>query len=158
MGKPDGGGSRPIALMVMFYRLWTKIRKPELTEWERMHAGVWDAARTGSSALRAAVLSLFQDELHVLLGDEATAILWGMEKFYDNIKLHKLTPEIRLCFYPIRIGFLGLLMHMAPRVLRGYNHHVICRLPTNAIIAGCTQSKYFAKVLIYQVIKCHLER
>ena len=49
-------------------------------------------------------------------------------------------------------------MHMAPRILRGYNHHVICKLPTNAIIAGCTQSTYFAKVLLFRVVKCHLER
>ena len=70
-------------MMAMFYRLWTKLRKPQISEWERLHAGSWDAAHAGSSALRAAVLSLFQDELHVLLGDHASAILWNMERFYD---------------------------------------------------------------------------
>ena len=97
MGKPDGTDTRPIALMPMIYRLWTKIRKPELSEWERLAAGEWDAARAGSSALRAACLSLFQDELHVLLGEHVSAMLWAMEKFYDNVLVQMLIPEIESC-------------------------------------------------------------
>ena len=38
MGKP-AGGVRPIALMPMIYRLWTKIRKVELSTWEDKHHG-----------------------------------------------------------------------------------------------------------------------
>ena len=37
MGKP-AGGVRPIALMAMIYRLWTKIRRPYIVQWERAHA------------------------------------------------------------------------------------------------------------------------
>ena len=33
MGKP-GVGTRPIALMPVIYRIWTKVRKPYLMEWE----------------------------------------------------------------------------------------------------------------------------
>ena len=33
IGKP-AGGTRPIALMAMIYRLWTKIRRPEIDAWE----------------------------------------------------------------------------------------------------------------------------
>ena len=51
MGKPNGG-VRPIALMATIYRLWTKIRRPHIVQWERAHAGPWDAAIKGSSALR----------------------------------------------------------------------------------------------------------
>ena len=38
MGKPNGG-VRPIALMAMIYRLWTKIRRPYIVQWESVHAG-----------------------------------------------------------------------------------------------------------------------
>eukprot|EP00973_Karenia_brevis_P080386 11152854-Karenia_brevis.AAC.1 len=62
MGRPQGG-TRPIALMPMLYRIWTKIRKPYIQKWERANAGPWDAAVEGSSALRAALVSMFGNEL-----------------------------------------------------------------------------------------------
>ena len=78
MGKP-AGGVRPIALMPMLYRLWTKIRKPYLAEWEELNKGPWDAAVKGSSALRADILSLFSDEVASLSEIEILEILWDME-------------------------------------------------------------------------------
>ena len=33
----------------------------------------------------------------MLLGDYATAILWDMEKFYDNIRLPALVTELQEC-------------------------------------------------------------
>eukprot|EP00973_Karenia_brevis_P074517 10355769-Karenia_brevis.AAC.1 len=62
MGKPLGG-TRPIALMPMLYRIWTKTRKPYIQRWERANAGPWDAAVAGSSAFRAALTSMFGNEL-----------------------------------------------------------------------------------------------
>ena len=40
MGKPDGGGVRPIALMPMLYRLWTKARMLTIREWEKQAHGM----------------------------------------------------------------------------------------------------------------------
>eukprot|EP00973_Karenia_brevis_P073066 10148155-Karenia_brevis.AAC.1 len=62
MGKPQGG-TRPIALMLMLYRIWTTIRKPYIPKWERANAGPWDAAVEGSSALRTALISMSGNEL-----------------------------------------------------------------------------------------------
>ena len=74
------------------------------------------------------------------------------EKFYDNIQIGKLIPEVRATGYPLRIATLGLMMHMAPRILRGYGHHVLCAaLPDNSIIAGCTQSTYLTKVMLLRI-------
>ena len=56
MGKPNGG-VRPIALMTMIYRLWSKIRGHEIRQWEDLHKGPWDAAIRGSSALRAILVN-----------------------------------------------------------------------------------------------------
>ena len=57
MGKL-AGGYRPIALMPMLYRLWTKIRRPHIGAWQSAWAGLWDAAVKGSSALKAAILGM----------------------------------------------------------------------------------------------------
>ena len=60
MGKP-AGGVRPIALMPMLYRLWTKVRRDESRLWDTAHTGPWDTAIRGSSAFRAAVMGAMFD-------------------------------------------------------------------------------------------------
>ena len=119
MGKPTGG-SRPIALMPMLYRLYTKIRRPQIIQWELAHQGPWDAAVKGSSALRAGLLSLLRDEMAVRLGKDTLVTLWDMEKFYDNIDIEILIQEAITLEYDISILSLGLQMHMAPRGLCCY--------------------------------------
>ncbi len=132
--------------MPMIYRLWTKIRKVYIDEWEALHRGPWDAAVKGSSALRAAVLSMFHDELATLSEEEVAKILWDMEKFYDNIHIGLLIKRAEDLGYPSLIIALGLQMHVAPRILRAHEHHTFCELPSNGIIAGCTQSNIFARI------------
>ena len=78
MGKPHGD-VRPIALMPMLYRLWTKIRNASIDEWGSLHHGPWDAAIRGSSALRAACIGAFFDEVHTLTGHQIASVLWDME-------------------------------------------------------------------------------
>ena len=67
MGKPRRG-SRPIALMPMLYRVWTRVRRKYIDDWEKGAAGGWDAAVKGSSALRASILSQMRDEIAVAKG------------------------------------------------------------------------------------------
>ena len=68
-----------------------KIRRPEIDAWESAWAGPWDAALKGSSALRAAILNLLQDELAVYRGRHTlTTTLWDEGKFYDNIDIVQL--------------------------------------------------------------------
>eukprot|EP00973_Karenia_brevis_P074008 10285524-Karenia_brevis.AAC.1 len=86
MGKPKGG-TRPIALMPMLYGIWTKIGKPYIQIWERANAGPWDAAVSGSSALRAALTSMFGNEIAYYKGEATLATLYDMEKCYDNISI-----------------------------------------------------------------------
>eukprot|EP00973_Karenia_brevis_P040255 5560678-Karenia_brevis.AAC.1 len=80
MGKPQGG-TRPIAPMPMLYRIWTKVRvrKPYIQKWERANAGPWDAAIEGSSALRAALTSMFGNELAFYKWDATLSTLCDME-------------------------------------------------------------------------------
>ena len=151
MGK-NNGGVRPIALMPMLYRLWSKIRRPQVREWEDKTAGPWDAAVRGSSALRAGVLGAFFDELHSLDGDKIAAMLWDMDKFYDSIDIAKLTRCARELGYPMMHLGLGLKMHMASRVLKVEDGYQFCKIPANGIIAGCLQSTYFAKALVHKVV------
>ena len=132
--------------MAMIYRLWTKIRRPYIVQWERAHAGPWDAAIKGSSALRAGILSALNDDIAVLLGDYTLSVLFDMEKFYDNIDILKLIELADEQQYPSLVLQLGLQMHMAPRGLRCYQHCPGQAQPNHGIIAGCTQSTTFGKI------------
>ena len=60
--------------MPMLYRIWTKARQQQIQQWDVKWQGPWDAAVKGSSALKAAVLTQFQDELHTRTGDEVGTI------------------------------------------------------------------------------------
>ena len=114
MGRP-AGGSRPIALMPVLYRLWTKIRRPRIVKWELSHQGPWDAAVKGSSALRAGLLSLLRDEMAIRLGLRSLVTLWDMGNFYDNIDICMLIAEAEALDYPTILLCLGVHRHMAPR-------------------------------------------
>ena len=79
--------------MNMLYRLWTKIRRPNILVWDSSHRGEWDAAVRGSSALRHAILGAFHDEVATLNGHDAASILWDLAKFYDTISIPKLVER-----------------------------------------------------------------
>ena len=84
-----------------------------------------------------------------------------MAKFYDNIDICILVKEAIGCGYPAVMLALGMQMHMALRGLKAYNTHPGYTVPSNGIIAGCTQSTYYAKVYLgkimdhYYLTWCH---
>ena len=55
--------------------------------------------------------------------------------------------------YPMDILILGLQLHMSPRGLKCYDHCPGVVLPRNGIIAGCSQSTTFARILLYKILK-----
>ena len=116
MGKP-AGGVRPIALMPMLHRLWTKVRRDEIRQWDLAHTGPWDAAIRGSSALKAAIMGAMFDEVNTLNGKAIGTVLWDMEHFYDNIDILKLSAKAMDVEYLIMVFTLGIQMHIAMHIL-----------------------------------------
>ena len=76
-----------------------------------------------------------------------------MENFYDNICIARLIHEAKRLGYTMLILRLGLMMHMAPRLLRTYSYIPGMVLPKNGIIAGCSQSTAFARILLHGVLQ-----
>ena len=93
------------------------------------------------------------DEINILNGKAVSTILWDMEKFYDNIDMLQLTQKAIEVDYPLMIFTLGLQMHLAPRALKAYECNAYANLPTNGIIAGCVQSNYLARVMLYSIMQ-----
>eukprot|EP00973_Karenia_brevis_P049028 6799867-Karenia_brevis.AAC.1 len=76
-----------------------------------------------------------------------------MEKSYDKIFISNLIQKATRLDYPPLVLKLGLQMHMACRSIRCYQCHPGVTTPTNGIIAGCTQSTTFAKILLHAIIQ-----
>eukprot|EP00973_Karenia_brevis_P064375 8944162-Karenia_brevis.AAC.1 len=76
-----------------------------------------------------------------------------MEKFYDKISIPTLVKEANRLAYPPLVLKLGLQMHMACRSIRCYQFHPGVTTPTNGIIAGCTQTTTFAKILLHAILQ-----
>ena len=69
IGKPTTPPTeRSITLTAGLYRLWCKIRRPQVLEWETGSACFWDRAVAGSCALRTAILREFRHEVVGELG------------------------------------------------------------------------------------------
>ena len=107
----------------------------------------------GFSALRAAIWGMLQDEVAVYIGRNTLTTLWDEEKFYDNIDIVQLMDKAEALEYPLCILVLGLQLHVSPRGLKCYKHCPGLVLPRNAIIAGCSQSTTFARILLFRMLK-----
>ena len=86
-------------------------------------------------------------------GPQTLTTLWDEEKFYDNIDIIQLMGKSTEVEYPLDILILGLQLHMSPRGLKFYEHCPGVVLPRNGIMAGCSQSTTFARILLYRMLK-----
>ena len=117
MGKPDGG-DRPIALLNMLYKVWTRARHVHEVGWEAEKAGFWDTAIKGSSALKAAAWRAFKDELATESGMVTATVLWDLTKFHDTIDLLRLVVSgVEMDYNTLALS-LNVQMYLAPKYLR----------------------------------------
>ena len=115
--KPDPASDRPIALLPILCRLWSRCRKPYFTEWCVQHAGWWDTAVHGNSALQAALRRCIQDEAYRALGIVTAGVYWDLEKFYDDVAILALISRaVKLGYHPMPLA-LAMQLYLSHRVL-----------------------------------------
>ena len=81
-----------------------------------------------------------------------------MEKFYDSFNIIKLIERSLEIEYPIEVLALGTQMHLSIRTLRAYECYEECDAPANGIIAGCLQSNYPARALLFAIMQRHYDK
>ena len=87
---------------------------------DAVHQGPWDVAVRGSSALRAAILSMFHEELANYSHEEVATILWDLTKNMTPLtSLSWQREPLTLNNYPVMVFALRIQMHMAPRTIKG---------------------------------------
>eukprot|EP00959_Pyramimonas_sp_CCMP1952_P258747 5408877-Pyramimonas_sp.AAC.1 len=77
--KPTGEGDRPITRTQSLYRVWSRLRKDPISQWEKSRAGFWGAAVKGSGLLRAALLRLARAEIASWMNCDLSLVLLGAE-------------------------------------------------------------------------------
>jgi hypothetical protein len=138
LGKPTVPPSeRPITLTSGLYRLWCKLRRPEVLEWETGAAGFWDKAVAGSSALQAALHRKLRHEVASELGACTGGVYWDMAKFYDTLKPDIVMERAMAMGFPLRTLVLRMMVHQAARSLRAGDSFSQLILPAKSILAGC---------------------
>jgi hypothetical protein len=150
--KP-GGGERTIGLTSGFYRLYMRIRKPAISKWEDEHAGHWDQAVRGSSALRAAILREVRNDLARWAGMHVATILWDCAKFFDSLEPWLIGPTAIRLGFPARVFYLGMLVHRGARFLRHSQCWALPVVPEKSILAGCVQSVPWTRLILYDLLQ-----
>jgi len=148
----EGGGDRPITLTASIYRVWSRLRKCHVQDFDQKKAGHWDAAIRGSSALRTTIMRELLNEGAVKNNMFVTQLGWDLAKFYDHIDPAKVAEKGLQLGYSAKIMYLGLLVHKAARVLVQDQACSLPRLPDKSVIAGCFQSVSWSRIYLYEVL------
>ena len=130
------------------FRAWSRSRRQVVQQWETDHVVIYDKARAGSSAFKAAAARALQLEIAQAVGKCAAALLWDVHKYFDSVNIAELSSRAQKASYPVLDLAMGLQMHVSPRVLQHQKH---CSQPTRvtqSILAGCSQAVPFTKAFL----------
>ena len=142
---------RPITLTSVLYRVWCRMRKPILDEWQRSlpPSMDYDRARPGATALHVALERLLRQETAKSLEKHGVTVLLDMSTFYDMQKLQQTAQDLN---YP------PLALEFAMQVYTGHKailaegelspwFHV-----TAGVAAGCPQAPLLAKTYLQPIL------
>ena len=85
---------------------------------------------------------------------EANRLFFVLEKFYDSLCLHKLIGLALERNFPKRLLDMAVQAHLSKRILRAGAMVVQSNQPTNGTLAGCSLGIRFARVVLYNILKC----
>jgi len=148
------GGERPIAAIVFLYRVWIRIRRPRITEWEAGHAHHWDTAVAGNSALRVALRRSLRRECAIADGKFLVGAFWDGEAFYDSLSVRDILVLGQEVNYPIHDLVMGSLVHLGPRYIKANQCFDIDPIVVfSSILAGCSQATSWTKIATFRILE-----
>ena len=152
--KPNGK-DRALGLLPWLVRLWAGARKAEATVWLEAADAPWDQAIKGSSALRAALLRSFADEMVLESGgaQHFVSCAWDFDGFYDRLQPCTILREALKWGYPPVILGLEMLTHLAPRYLRVGEAFSQPIGPTTSILFGIRGANDFGRCVLFSVLR-----
>ncbi len=135
--KPRGG-HRAVASLVSLYRLWAKLRKPVVTEWEVRNDRPFLAAGKGRDPQSSVWRQACRAEAAVAEGRHSGTLLWDLATFFESVKREPLWHRARRLEFPLTILRLVLETYSAPRVLALGGAVTAPLEAEDGLVAGCT--------------------
>ncbi len=136
IGKPRGG-HRAVASLVSLYRLWAKLRKPVVTEWEVSNDRPYLAAGKGRTPQGTVWRQASRAEAAVSEGRHAGTLLWDMAAFFESVKREPLWHRAKKLLFPLAILRAALIMYESARILSLGGAITAPMEAEDGILAGC---------------------
>ena len=140
------GGTRPIGLFSGLYRLWTRVRKVEATEWERENSRSYFAARGGNGALDTVWQQAFRAERNTGKGGSSAAVLVDLKSFYDHFHYGILKHRADEGGFPKKITNLALKAYEAGRRIMQEGLVADPIFTGRGVVAGCGFATTWVKI------------
>ena len=141
---------RPITLTSTPWRVWCRLRKPVLDQWQQQLPECMnhDKARPGANVLHVALERLLRQEVTKARQQHGITVLMDMSTFYVTIKLEKLQEEASRLNYPPLLLELAMQLYSGPKAILAEQEMTPFFHVDNGVPAGYPQAPLLAKAVL----------
>ncbi len=152
------GGHRAVASLVGLYRLWARLRKPIVGEWESRHERPYLAAGKGKSPQATVWRQACRSEAAVGRGMCSGTVLWDMASFFEAIKRVPLWHRARKLGFPLTILKVALTTYEAVRMLSMGGAMSAPMHSEDGVLAGCGFAMALTRAYVVPPLDIAVER
>ena len=148
----DGGGFRPIGLFPMTIRLWMRLRRDMVVEWERANERDFLYAGRGKGAAVAAWQQATRAEAAAANEASHAQLLLDLAKAFERVPHDLLVQEARAVGYPLPLLRLSLAAYALPRTVAIGGTYSSLVTATRGITAGSGTATTELRVLLLRLL------
>ncbi len=152
------GGHRAVASLVGFYRLWARLRKPIVGDWESRHERPYLAAGKGKSPHATVWRQACRSEAAVGKGLCSGTLLWDMASFFEAIKRLPLWYRARKLDFPMTVLKVALTAYESVRMLTMGGAMSQPIHSDDGVLAGCGFAMALTRAYVIAPLDVAVER
>ena len=153
--KPDGG-FRPIGLLPMLARIWSRARRGVALKWERMQDRPYLFAGPARGATVAAWKQAARAEHAASVRVDYAQTLLDLVKAFERIPHHVLVREVAALGFPMWFIRLAVATYRLPRVVRVGEAMSRVVVAVRGIVAGSGSATTEMRVVLIRIIDAAL--
>ncbi len=123
------GGHRAIAAFPSLYRLWSRVRRDIVRQWEAMNDRAFVAAGTGRGPQDVVWRQAARCEAAAEQGGAAATLLWDLTSFFEAVQ------RVPLWFRARRLGFPAVILRVALSAYEGPRMLTMAGALSKAVVA-----------------------
>ena len=145
---------RPIALVNVLHRLWCKLRRGPILQWQKdvQHTMEWERALPGNQCLWIAIKRLMRAETFKERGKFVASVLCDLKNFYDRICLRKLCSRWESTGFPAVHSMFATELYTGLRMMEAESEVSSPFYTEKGILAGDPLAPQIAKVYLHETM------